>query len=176
MNTVKPIIISMSIIFIIACTHNQETIYSTSPYSTNRYNEMQYYTQTYDLGNTNERYETERQQVAVPDSYHVGSSYAPARAKDRDKNWVRNQNPQSYTITIAEDEKPASVAKKLYQLPKSERSAEINFQRNGKSVYQGVYGSYRSKEDAEKALNSLPAEVKQNADIKEWSSVQSNIN
>src|SRR3990167_725522 len=50
--------------------------------------------------------------VQVPETYHLGSYGSPVRAKDSDKNWVSSQNPQNYTIELAEDEKASYVAKK----------------------------------------------------------------
>ena len=52
---------------------------------------------------------------------------------------------------------------------------EGDFHRDGKSYYKGLYGSYSSKEEAQKALDALPADVKKEAGIKNWSNVQSNV-
>lgn len=161
-----------------SCVSTGETIqYSTyQPYS---YDEMRYYNQIYNnAGNAGYGYQTQqpREEVTVPDSYHVGSIHSPMSAKDRDKAWVSSQSPQGYTIEVADDEKPSAVAGKLYQLPKQNRMAEIKYQRNGKAYYKGVYGSYGSEEEAKKALESLPDNVKHQAGIKNWGSVQSSAN
>lgn len=113
-------------------------------------------------------------QVTVPDSYHVGAYHSPASAKNKDTSWVSDQNPGGYTIQIAEDEKPSQVAKKLYQLPKNDRTAEIQSQRGGKVYYKGLYGSYSTQEEAQKALSALPDEIKQGAGVRKWGSVQNN--
>ncbi|TAL65370.1 MAG: SPOR domain-containing protein [Legionella sp.] len=115
------------------------------------------------------------QAVNVPDSYHVGAYHSPVSFKDRDKTWVKNQNPQGYTIEVADDEKAAQVAKKLYQAPKGDRRAQVQYQDNGKSHYKGFYGSYDNEEAAKKAFNSLPADLKQGAGVKNWGSVQNSI-
>ncbi|MDP1602596.1 MAG: SPOR domain-containing protein [Legionella sp.] len=116
-----------------------------------------------------------RGQVTVPDSYHVGAYHSPTAAKDRDRRWVSSQNPQGYTIEIADDEKASQVAKKLYQIPKKEPMAEIKYQRDGKAYYKGLYGTYVNPEEAQKALNSLPDDVKQGAGIRNWGNLQNNI-
>lgn len=110
--------------------------------------------------------------VTVPDSYHVGEYHSPVSFKDRDKNWVSSQNPQGYTIEVADEEKASSVAQKLYKAPKNDRMAQVKYQRNGKVYYKGVYGTYDSPEAAQKALDSLPPEIKQGAGVKNWGSVQ----
>lgn len=127
------------------------------------------YTYGYDYGSSEST-----KQVTVPDSYHVGAYHSPPSAKNKDSTWVSNQNPGGYTIQIAEDEKPSMVAKQLYQLPKNDRTAEIQSQRGGKTYYKGLYGSYNSEEEAQKALSTLPDDIKQKAGIKKWGSVQNN--
>lgn len=112
------------------------------------------------------------QNVAVPESYHVGITNTPMASKDEDKRWVETQNPEGYTIEIAEDSKPAHVANTLQQTPKNEHSAEVKSQQGS---YLGLYGSYSSKEAAENKLNTLPENIKQNARVKNWRSVQKEI-
>ncbi|KTD18434.1 SPOR domain-containing protein [Legionella jordanis] len=119
-------------------------------------------------------YRAERGQVRVPNSYHVGPDHSPASFKDIDRTWVNQQSPQGYTIQISEGEKASQVAKQLYKAPKNDRTAQIQSQgSNGQTYYKGVYGSYNSYEDAQKALNSLPPELKAGANIKNWGAIQS---
>ncbi len=113
--------------------------------------------------------------VMVPDSYHIGATQSPIASKDLDKTWVSSQNPKNYTIQIADDEKAARVAGTLQKAPKNEHMAEVKYQRNGKAYYKGLYGSYPTSEDANKALNALPADVKQGAGIQTWESVQQSV-
>jgi septal ring-binding cell division protein DamX len=115
------------------------------------------------------------QGVVVPDSYHVGEYHSPVSFKDRDKGWVSSQNPQGYTIELADDQKASKVAQKLYKAPKNDRMAQVRYQKNGKPYYKGVYGTYNSPEAAQKALDQLPAELKQGAGVKSWGSVQENL-
>jgi septal ring-binding cell division protein DamX len=115
------------------------------------------------------------QEVTVPETYHVGAYHAPVSFKDRDRQWVQGQNPQRYTIEVADDEKAADVAQKLHKLPKNDRVGQVHYQRAGKSYYKGLYGSYDSQEAAQKALDALPADLKQNAGVKNWGSVQNNV-
>ncbi len=117
------------------------------------------------------------QEVKIPDSYYVGGYHSPMSHKDSDKSWVKNQSPQAYTIEVADGEKASQVAAKLYKIPKKDRMAEIKYQaNNGKASYKGLYGSYSSYEEAQKAFATLPEEVKQGAGIKSWSNIQSTIN
>ena len=115
------------------------------------------------------------QNVIVPESYHVGTYQSPMPAKDLDRTWVRSQNPQSYTIQIADDEKASHVASALQKAPKSERMAEVRYQRRGKPYYKGLYGSYPSAEAAQQALSTLPEDIRQSAGIQTWSSVQRDV-
>lgn len=105
------------------------------------------------------------------------SSFAYKRNPDKheslDSQWVNSQSPNSYTIELAHSEKPAEVAKQLTDTPKLERTAQIKYQNNGKTYYRGVYGTYSSREAAEAALKKLPENIRQQADIHQWSSVQS---
>ncbi len=110
-------------------------------------------------------------QVVVPQSYHVGLG-GPQSSKDVDKNWVNSQNPQAYTIEIAQDPKASYVASTLYKAPKNERTAEVKAN-NGD--YKGLYGSYPSYEAAQEKLNSLPDDLKQHAGIKTWNQVQQDL-
>jgi septal ring-binding cell division protein DamX len=115
------------------------------------------------------------QQVAVPDSYHVSEYQPPVSFKDRDRTWVSGQNPQGYTIELAEGEKASQVAQTLYKTPKNDRMAQVKSQVNGKAYYKGVYGTYPDAASAQKALDALPDEVKKSAGVKSWGTVQQNL-
>ncbi|KTD04261.1 SPOR domain-containing protein [Fluoribacter gormanii] len=110
--------------------------------------------------------------VNVPDSYHVGELHSPVSFKDRDQTWVNSQNPQGYTIELAEGDKASQVAQVLYKAPKKDRMAQIKYERDGKTRYKGVYGTYGTAEEAQKALNSLPPEIKSSASVINWGNVQ----
>ena len=116
-----------------------------------------------------------KKEVVVPESYHVGAYHSPTPPKDLDRTWVSNQNPQGYTIEVADDEKAARVAGTLQKAPKSEHMAEVKYQRNGQTSYKGLYGTYPSQEAAQQALSALPEDVKQGASVKTWGSVQDNL-
>ncbi|KTC81593.1 hypothetical protein [Legionella brunensis] len=156
---------------LLGCTTYQKTDYIT--YSNDQpYLYTTAYYQSYD-GGVDYRYQ--QGEVKVPDSYHVGLAHSPTSHKDVDRDWVNGQNPQGYTIEVAEGEKASQVAGKLYRVPKNNRTAQIKAYRgNGSSYYKGVYGTYNSYEEAQKALNSLPPDLKQGADIKNWSKIQEN--
>lgn len=131
------------------------------PYTLNNYN-----TVNYDYSYR------QKQEVVVPDSYHVGELHSPVSFKDRDQTWVNSQNPQGYTIELTEGEKASQVAQVLYKAPKNDRMAQVKYDRDGKTHYKGVYGTYTSAEEAQKALNALPPEIKNGASVINWSSVQ----
>ncbi len=141
-------------------------------YQSNDYQHSQLYPESYD---TPINYDTQPQNVVVPESYHVGPNASPMSSKDRDRNWVSNQNPMGYTIVIADNEKANRVAGALQKAPKNEHMAEISYQNGGRAFYKGLYGSYADYESAQKALNNLPQDLKQDAEIKSWSSVQQTI-
>jgi septal ring-binding cell division protein DamX len=151
--------------------HSFQSYYASYSYQPYRYQDTQYSKAFDNL----ESYSSEPQSTAIiPDSYHTGPLHSPTSHKDVDRNWVNTQNPSGYTIQIGESEKASQVAAKLYKAPKSDRAAEIKYNRDGRDYYKGVYGSYSNYEEAQKVLNNLPPEIKEGADIKTWSSVQEN--
>lgn len=174
MNRLQYLIMSLGAGVLCSCTVDDSPDYSQ--YAAYNYSELQY-TQSYDANpDMYSQYPMSGSgMVTVPESYHVGANHSPTPAKDSDKNWVSNQNPQGYTIEIAQDQKAAKVASTLYKAPKNNRMAEIKATKNGSTYYKGLYGSYPSYEEAQKALNSLPDDIKQGAGIKNWGSVQSNM-
>jgi hypothetical protein len=149
-------------------------VYPNYPsYDSNQYYMQNYYSSSNYRYNYNYKYDSQpRQEVVVPDSYHVGSMRSPVSFHDRDESWVNSQNPQAYTIELTEGDKPSSVAQKLYKTPKNDRMAQVKYQRDGKERYRGVYGTYNSAAEAQKALDALPAEIKNGASVKSWGSVQ----
>lgn len=163
--------LGLSLGSLVGCATYEKTNYTTyTTYQPYAYNSYRYYD-----GGVDYRYTVGGGQVNVPNSYHVGLDHSPVSHKDVDKNWVNSQNPQSYTIEVAEGEKAAQVAGKLYNVPKNNRTAQVKSYRGDGSVYyKGVYGSYNSYEEAQKAYNSLPANVKQGANIKSWNNIQEN--
>lgn len=118
---------------------------------------------------------TTEHEVVVPESYHVGSHHAPVPHHERDKTWVSSQSPQSYTIEIADSEKPSEVAKQLFSAPKKEHTAEVEYYHNGMVHYKGLYGSYPNYDAAQKALETLPSDLKQKAGIKSWQTIQESV-
>lgn len=171
MNTAKLFTLSLCLGTLSSCTtidgpYTQTTVYQ--PYS---YTNTSYYQQGYN-DNLNNGYYTPKKEVVVPESYHVNAYQSPVSHKEVDRTWVDQQNPQGYTIEVANGEKAAEVAKTLYKAPKTDRRAEIQYSQDGKTYYKGVYGSYNSYGEAQKAMNNLPADLRQNAGIKNWGSVQ----
>ena len=88
---------------------------------------------------------------------------------------MKSQSAEGYTIELSNSEKAADVAGTLFKAPKSERSAEVEYQREGKTYYKGVYGSYPNKDAAVQALKQLPTDVQQQAAIQSWKNVQNGL-
>ena len=156
-----------------ACMSSEPETYTD--YNTYGHDGTELYPQGYETGLY--RYEElprTKAPVVVPETYHVGAYHSPTPSKDVDAHWVNTQNPQGYTIELADGDKASEVANTMQKTPKSERTAELKYQHEGKTHYKGVYGSYPSRDAAEKALNALPPDVKQNAGITTWDRVQTN--
>lgn len=171
-NQLKLIIVACYAVNLSSCAMYDDSLTSYQSYTysdSNLFPQNNYRVSTYGYQDQSTR------GVSVPDSYHVGQYHSPVSFKDRDRSWVSSQNPQGYTIEVADDEKAAMVAKKLYKAPKNDRMAQVKYQRNGKAYYKGLYGTYDSAEAAQKALESLPPEIKQGAGVKNWGSVQGNL-
>ncbi len=117
----------------------------------------------------------ESKQVIVPESYHMGANHSPTTHTDRDRSWMNSQNSEGYTIELGNSDKASEVAKTLYKAPKNDRMAEIKYQKEGKTYYKGLYGSYPTLEAAEQALKALPEDVKQTAGVKTWGSVKTGV-
>lgn len=118
----------------------------------------------------------EKQSVVVPETYHVSAYHSPTPSKDVDRGWIDSQNPQGYTIELADGDKPSQVSGALSKAPKRERMAEVKYQHEGKTYYKGLYGSYSNYDEAQNALNALPDDVKSGAGIKAWGNVQKTVN
>ncbi|AWN74598.1 SPOR domain-containing protein [Legionella anisa] len=152
-----------------SCT--RESDYMSYPAYTYNDNIAPYAMNSYNMVNYDYRYQ-QKQEVRVPNSYYVGELHSPTSFKDRDQSWVNSQNPQGYTIELVEGDKASQVAQVLYKAPKNDRIAQVKYDRDGKTHYKGVYGTYSTAEEAQKALNALPSEIKNSASVINWSSVQ----
>ncbi|HRD71104.1 MAG TPA: SPOR domain-containing protein [Legionella sp.] len=173
-NKNKFIMVGLCVINLSSCMVSDENYTS---YQTYTYDQNQLYPQNdYRMANFGYRYQPNEGSVTVPDSYHVGAYHSPVSFKDRDRNWVSSQNPQGYTIEVADDERAAQVAQKLYKAPKNDRMAQVKYQRNGKPYYKGLYGTFPNAEAAQKALSELPPDIQQGAGVKTWGSVQGSLN
>ncbi len=170
--------VSLCALGLSACMTDGSNDYTTNDYQKNMSQNSLIYPESYEnagiYDTPSARGETQHQ-VVVPETYHVGAYHSPTSPKDMDKSWVNSQNPQGYTIELANGEKASQVAGVLYKAPKNERMAEVQYQQGGKPYYEGLYGSYPTQEAAQQALNTLPDDVKQGAGIKTWGSVQSNV-
>lgn len=105
-------------------------------------------------------------------SYHFTNRSTPKSHKQRDTEWINNQDASGYTIELASDDNPQSVAKALFNTPKEQRMAQYKQQHKGKVVHKGIYGSFADRNAAKQALDKLPAEVKAKAKVKPWSKAQ----
>ena len=168
-------IFGLSLGGLVSCTQYHSQSYSYTPdYQGYQYGEYEEYASP---GQSYGQYSDYQQRqgsrgVSVPESYHVGSYRSPVSPKNRDSRWVSQQNPQGYTIQIAEGRKASSVAGSLTKAPKRNRMATVKSFSNGAAYFRGVYGSYSSYEDAKSAMNDLPSDLKGRAQIKQWNAVQ----
>jgi septal ring-binding cell division protein DamX len=157
-------------------TSNEGYFMPTSPddYNTTMYTESDNATfEYYHRNSADDGTYNDQPRVVVPQSYHMnGINNSPTTAKDGDKEWVERQNPGGYTIQIQKDSKPAAVANTLQQMPKNERSVEV---RSHSGSYLGLHGNYQSREAAQSQLDKLPADVKNQATIKPWGTVQKEV-
>jgi septal ring-binding cell division protein DamX len=167
------IAVSLCVFGIAACSKSNE--YWGAGQS-NQKAAIQLYPDGYDNGGAYAPANAEVKQVVVPETYHVREATPQQAFKSRDINWVNNQNPQGYTIELASGSQAASVNATLQKAPRTERMAAVKVKQNGQDSYQGIYGTFSSQEAAQAALNKLPEELKQNASIKSWHSVQSQVN
>jgi hypothetical protein len=174
MNTIKLIVVGICTVSLSSCMMYDDNYSSSATYQTYTYDPSQLYQDNYRF-NSYSYHGQASQTVSVPESYHVGAYHSPVSFKDRDRTWVNSQNPQGYTIEVADGEKASQVAQKLYKAPKNDRMAQVQYQRDGKPYYKGLYGTYDSAESAQKALDALPPEIKQGAGVKNWGSVQGNL-
>jgi hypothetical protein len=149
---------------------NYYSFWGDNPSNTSRYSNYHYDTADSSYAGTSKR--PRSRGVRVPDSYHFSEQATPVSHKDRDKQWVDTQNPTAYTIELNSGEKPAEIANTLYKTPTGARKAQIKHHKNGKTVYTGVYGSFENKEQARKALEDLPADVRSKAKVERWDDVQ----
>lgn len=169
----KILVVSFSMMALSSCTSDYFGGYDA--YQTNTNQGSMLYPEGYDSTVTVVDV-PQKQAVVVPETYHVSAYHSPAPPKDVDRNWIDGQNPQNYTIELADGDKPSVVAGAMSKTPKNERMAEIKYQHNGKSYYKGLYGSYSNYDEAQQALNALPEDVKKGAGIKSWSNVQQTVN
>ena len=69
-----------------------------------------------------------RKKVTVPHSYHFAQHTSPRSHRNRDQDWINRQNPQQYTIELANQKSAAGVAKILHNTPKNKRMAQIAYE------------------------------------------------
>jgi hypothetical protein len=171
-NCSKISILAFSLASLTGCYTTNQTTYDNSRYPTYVYDENMMYPISGQSDDVASYQYSSSPAVNVPDSYYAGGYRSPVKHNDKDKEWVQSQKSSAYTIEIGDSEKPAEVAGKLQQTPKTERMAEIKYYRDGKPHYKGVFGTFDNQESAEKALKSLPVEVQKGASVKAFTHVQ----
>jgi len=165
------LVVSLGVVSLSACMTDNIGSYDNN---LNTYQGSYLYPEGYDnAGDVNQV--SSKQTVVVPESYHVSALHGPTSPKDLDKTWIDSQNPQSYTIELADSDKPSQVASALSKAPKNEHMAEVKYQNQGKTYYKGLYGTYPSYDAAQQALKVLPDDVKQGAGVKAWENVQRSV-
>lgn len=172
-NSIKYAGIIAAICTLCACSSFNPNGYTN--YQTYKENGTDLYPEGYENTSYYPDYPPSKRPVFIPESYHVSTLHAPTKSKDVDHQWVSTQNNNGYTIEVAESTEAATVAKTLMKMPKTERQAEVKYQIGNNTFYKGIYGSYPTRSAAEAALQQLPGDVKSNAKITSWGSVQSLI-
>jgi hypothetical protein len=166
--------ITVSVLSLSGCQWGSDSPYASHPYA---YGDNYYNPHT--NGQLNDTFQggTGRRPYygtpQVPETYHLGGKRSPDNFKSVDSNWVNSQNPNGYTIELSNSDKPAEVARQLTETPKLERTAQVKYEKDGKTYYRGVYGTYPTKEAAEAALKKLPENIRSKADVNQWNKVQS---
>lgn len=175
-NKTRVVVLGVSLLGMVSCSSLDEEVSSDYPSYAYTFNDKRMVYPQNDYSMSQYTYTPQAtESVEVPDSYHVGAYHSPVSFKDRDRDWVKNQNPQKYTIELADGDKAAQVAKKLYKTPKNDRMGQVQYYKNGKTYYKGLYGSYDSPEAAQKALNAMPSDIKSGAQVKNWGNVQGSV-
>lgn len=93
-------------------------------------------------------------------------------AKNIDNQWITAQNPESYTIMLIAKEQPLVISQELMEIPKNQRSAAVKYERFGKVYYTGVYGNFNDAQQAQQSLESLPSNLREQAQVVQWNKVQ----
>lgn len=172
-NGIRVVVLGFCTFGLVSCASMDDRVSTDYPAYAYTYNDSRmYYPQNYYNMSEYTYSPKATKSVEVPESYHVGAYHSPVSFKDRDRDWVKNQSPQKYTIELGDGEKASEVANKLYKTPKNDRMGQVEYKKAGKSYYKGLYGSYENAEAAQKALDALPADVKQGAEVKNWGNVQ----
>lgn len=173
LNSVKNTVIILSISSLCACTTYNPGGYTTSLPSTPDHG-TELYPEGYETTGYSSNYPG-KGQVSVPESYHVSAYHPPEPSKNVDHQWVSSQSASGYTIEVDDSDKASSVANTLLKAPKDERKAEVKYQQGEKTLYKGVYGSYPTQEAAQQALQKLPSDLQQKANVKSWGSIQGTL-
>ncbi len=177
---IKTLIMASSSILIASCaTWNGSSMMpaSYSPYSgMNTTNPSQLYPESYE--NTSYSSYSTMQDMPITEVQsktmiqNNTPTQTPTPAKDMDSFWISQQDPNGYTLELANSSHALDVAKTLSQAPKKARMAEIKYEHQHKAYYKGLYGSYQSAEAAAKALHELPEDLQHQASIVTWKTVQ----
>ena len=96
----------------------------------------------------------------------------PMSAKSMDINWIHQQNPSEYTIQVASSTKPLQVSQVLIEIPKGRHSAEVKYQQGHDVYYTGVYGNFKTEEEAKESLNAMGPDIQNSAKITQWQNIQ----
>lgn len=113
--------------------------------------------------------------VTVPRSYYLASGHPPSH-QAYDSAWLNQQSASAYTIELIHNEKASTVAQVLNTAPINERTAQAQYHDSqGKLMYLGVYGSFKTENEARTVLNSLPQPLRSTATIQSWHNIQQKI-
>ncbi len=92
------------------------------------------------------------------DAIKPGANYRAMLIQSPD-DWIREQNPRSYTLQLASSTNPKLIQKYYRENNLTGEGGYYRNYRQGKNWYALVYGSYSSINEAKQAVETLPAEL-----------------
>ena len=78
------------------------------------------------------------------------------------EDWLMQQNANNYTLQLVSVLDETDMLRFIRQYQLEAKIAYVNVIIKGQNRYNAVYGSFSSYEEAQQAVNTLPAEIRKN--------------